>query len=37
MKAPQLRLAALCPLGDKTLYGQQHEGIVWSTGLLLRF
>jgi hypothetical protein len=36
-KAPSLRLAAMCPLGDKTLYGQQHEGIVWSTGLLFQF
>jgi hypothetical protein len=37
MKAPQIRLSAQCPLGDKYLYGQQHEGIVWSTGLLFRF
>jgi len=37
MKAPSLRLAAQCPLGDRYLYGQQHEGIVWSSGLLLQF
>lgn len=37
MKAPQLRLAAQCPIDSKTLYGQQHEGIVWSSGLLFQF
>ena len=34
---PSIRLAVQCPLGDRYLYGQQHEGFVWSTGLLYQF
>lgn len=35
--APFLRLAAQLPLGQAWLHGQQHEGVVWSTGLGLSF
>lgn len=36
-KTPSLRVAAQLPLGQSWLHHQQHEGIVWSTGLLLPF
>ncbi len=35
--APFLRLAVQLPLGQAWLHGQQHEGVVWSTGLGVTF
>lgn len=34
-RAPSLRLATQVPLGDGGLRGRQHEGLVWSIGLVV--
>jgi hypothetical protein len=34
-QVPSLRLAAQLPLGDGGLRGQQHEGVVWTLGLII--